>query len=161
MSKCKKCPETNPENFYKSNKHVCKKCCSQVGINKYKNFTDEQRKAYIQYNKDWQRDNLFQYRLLSARSRAKKKGIEVKLSVKFLKQLFEDQKGLCYYSGLPMEMTKVSRYSMSIDRMDSTKGYTEDNIVLVASIVNTMKNDLPIKDFIDVVNSIAMRYTTS
>lgn len=34
-----------------------------------------------------------------------------------------------------------------VDRIDSSKGYTEDNIVVTTGIVNTMKLDMSIKEF--------------
>lgn len=44
--------------------------------------------------------------------------------------------------------------SLSIDRIDTEKGYTRDNIVLVSSIVNSMKNDLSEIEFFKVVDKI-------
>lgn len=35
----------------------------------------------------------------------------------------------------------------SVDRIDSSKGYTEDNIVVTTGIVNTMKLDMSIEEF--------------
>lgn len=37
--------------------------------------------------------------------------------------------------------------SLSIDRIDSTKGYTYDNVVLCRSVCNLIKNDLPMDEF--------------
>lgn len=36
--------------------------------------------------------------------------------------------------------------NVSIDRVDSTKGYTKNNIQLVCSIINKMKLDMTIKE---------------
>ena len=75
----------------------------------------------------------------------------------FLRELFAKQDGKCFYSGISFQMdadTKARRFGMSIDRIDSSKGYTRDNVVLAASIVNSMKNDLSLTDFMTVVQRI-------
>ena len=45
---------------------------------------------------------------------------------------------------------------LSIDRKDSSKGYTTDNIQLVGAIINIMKNDIDEKDFLLFVSTIAI-----
>ena len=53
---------------------------------------------------------------------------------------------------------QINDYNLSIDRIDSNKGYTIDNIQLVGAIINIMKNDMLEKDFFFVstiaINSI-------
>lgn len=48
-----------------------------------------------------------------------------------------------YYTGVIPKSYK----EYSIDRIDSSKGYTEDNIVITTGIVNTMKLDMSINEF--------------
>jgi len=48
---------------------------------------------------------------------------------------------------------KVST-NLSIDRIDCNVGYTVDNIQLVCNSVNTMRNNLSIKDFITFCQNI-------
>lgn len=50
-----------------------------------------------------------------------------------------------------MEMKNPEKFRkniVSIDRIDSTKGYTKDNTQLVCDIVNRMKLDLPMNEFV-------------
>jgi len=53
-----------------------------------------------------------------------------------------------------MELSRVGAYTASIDRVDSAKGYVKGNIVFVISAVNTMKNDLPEKELLSIIESI-------
>jgi len=53
-----------------------------------------------------------------------------------------------------LEDKGVNKYNISIDRIDSSKGYTKDNIQLVGSIINIMKNDIKEEDFLLFVSSI-------
>lgn len=60
----------------------------------------------------------------------------------FLEELHAKQKGVCAISGV--EMTYLQEggkcpTNISIDRIDSSRGYEKDNIQLVCSLVNTMK----------------------
>ena len=73
------------------------------------------------------------------------------LTLSFLKSLLEQQNGLSAFSGVPMtwgsNMGKVHTH-ISIDRIDSTRGYEEDNVHLVCRIVNIMKHNLSANEFI-------------
>lgn len=64
------------------------------------------------------------------------------LSKEFLCDLYYRQKGLCAISGISMTHEQSGGKcpsNISIDRIDSTKGYIEGNVQLVCSLVNTMK----------------------
>lgn len=51
--------------------------------------------------------------------------------------LYIKQKGLCHISGMPMTLTPRTRWQMSPERIDMTKGYTIDNVVLICHEFNT------------------------
>jgi hypothetical protein len=53
------------------------------------------------------------------------------------------QNGVCALSGIEMIHDKNSPYRPSIDRIDSSLGYTIGNFQFVCSIVNVMKNKIP------------------
>ena len=73
------------------------------------------------------------------------KGREL-LSVEDLQFLYSAQKGLCSLSGVPLTWHHFNQENqftnISIDRINPEKGYTLDNIQLVCTIVNYMKNTL-------------------
>jgi hypothetical protein len=74
------------------------------------------------------------------------------ITVPFLVDLFEKQDGRCVLSGLPMATTthiderpddmRSNPNKLSIDRIDSSRGYTEDNVQLVRWRPNNMKSDM-------------------
>jgi hypothetical protein len=67
--------------------------------------------------------------------------------------MWDNQKGLCYYSNLPMQLNRDdNRLSVSIDRLDNKEGYVDGNVVLCCSAVNIMKNDLSVKEFQDFIS---------
>lgn len=80
------------------------------------------------------------------------------LSLDFLLSLYEKQKGLCAISGLPM--THISgqgkqAFNISIDRIDSSRNYEEDNVQLVCCALNIMKSDFIEQDFIKICKAVA------
>jgi len=82
----------------------------------------------------------------------RKQNLGFDLDLMFLLDLYEKQNGLCAISGVSMTYVagqgKVTT-NISIDRIDSSKGYKRDNVQFVCDIVNRMKQDLPQTDFID------------
>jgi len=70
-------------------------------------------------------------------------------------------KSNCFYCGAPPSNTftyttntSVSFIYSGIDRINSDKGYTEDNVVACCKICNVMKNNLPLEEFLAHINSI-------
>lgn len=77
----------------------------------------------------------------------KHKGLDI--SFQDLVDLWEKQKGLCAYSGVPMTWDDSNRYTtVSIDRIDSSKGYVRGNIAFCCFTVNIMKSNMPVEHFL-------------
>lgn len=82
------------------------------------------------------------------RSKTKKKyGCD--LTVEFLKQLWEDQKGICPFTGWEMILPENSTYpwdekspkNASIDRIDNSIGYMQGNVRFVSVMANLARQD--------------------
>lgn len=87
------------------------------------------------------------YLIINSRYRSKKSGIDHSIDCKFLRNLFEEQSGKCALSGFEMTIqgkrgTNDYWHSVSLDRIDSSGGYTPDNVQLVCTGVNYMKKDM-------------------
>lgn len=84
-------------------------------------------------------------RFYSSKGRATRLGLDFELTVDILLEKLNNQNKLCAISGLPLTfylgIGKIST-NLSVDRIDSNKGYTVENTHLVCSVVNQMKNDL-------------------
>lgn len=61
----------------------------------------------------------------------------------------------CQLSGEPLVFEPDYIYTFSIDRIDSSKGYTHDNVQWVGVSVNTAKSNLIDEDFIDMCVAVA------
>lgn len=78
----------------------------------------------------------------------KKRFKEVDVTIDDLKNQWESQNGICYFTGIKLDLssyTKINKnpiYTASLDRIDSSKGYVKDNIRWVSRSINYMKNDM-------------------
>ena len=149
---CDTCGEKNQESFLiYTRPKKCDKCIEQA---KYKNLSDEEKKAKIEYAKKWVVNNPIRTKILAAKNRAKIKGLDFDIDEKFVTELFLNQNKRCKYSGLEISLTNESKNIFSIDRIDSTLGYTKDNVCLTLEKINTMKMDLSLKEFLFYVKAI-------
>jgi len=157
---CLKCGNKITDDFYPNNKSLCKICISSANKNGYKNLSENEKTVKINKQKNWINNNIIKVRVLAAKHRAIRKKITFDIDDEFINELFEKQNGLCKYSGVLLDTTttgdnnQMNINSLSIDRIDSNKGYTKDNVVLVSAIVNTMKNDLSENEFLKTINKI-------
>lgn len=73
----------------------------------------------------------------------------------YLKKLWTKQKGKCYYTDMPMKLAGFpDNECMTVDRINASKGYVKDNIVLCLNIVNRLKQDLTVDELVYWVNLI-------
>lgn len=113
-------------------KYCSSKCCSSLQVTR----------SYKYLN-----NNLDGYILLLI-----KKKERLHLSLEEIKTIYIKQQGLCALSKVPMTCIKIPNIkkvhtNLSIDRIDSTRGYDLDNIQLVCAIVNIMKSSLTMQEF--------------
>ena len=107
---------------------------SCVTINNHKKQSDHEQKPLIEFNLTYEQA---------------------------LAQL-ERQDYCCYYTGRKLSKKRLTinkklkrhNFNPSIDRIDSNKGYTPDNIVWTLSAVNYMKGELSVVDFMTLVAEI-------
>ena len=83
------------------------------------------------------------------------------MTTDYLVKLFNDQKGLCYYTGINIiwgaRQNKALPNTPSLDRLIPSKGYVKGNVVWCSFFVNTMKGTLDEKSFYDLIKKI-VRY---
>lgn len=75
---------------------------------------------------------------------------------KYIEFLFEKQKGKCYWFNISLDINSRNRNPLkpSIDRLDNTKGYMKDNIVLCSMVSNLGRSTTEVTEWIEIINMI-------
>lgn len=97
------------------------------------------------------------YYLNHLRLKALRRKGSINVTTADLIALWNEQKGRCALTGWKMTMTRrvgIVRTNASIDRIDSSKGYTLDNVQLVCVAANKAKFDLSQKEFVKLCRSV-------
>lgn len=127
----------------------CKEC-----DNRYQRQRKEKNKeATLTYGRQYQakRRESFEYRLQmlvnASKQRAKTKNREHTLTLKDIKELYPID-GKCPVFGFDLEFNSAGfrETSPSIDRIDSSKGYTRDNVQVISWKANRLKAYATVED---------------
>src|SRR5690242_5681781 len=94
----------------------------------------------------------------SLKTKSLKQSIPFDLTSSFLEELYEDQLGLCHYTGMPMRLdsSEMEPDSLSVDKVDPQKGYVRDNVVLCTSFANTLKGTKTVNEFKSLLRNYAI-----
>lgn len=93
-------------------------------------------------------------------NRGLSKKINVNITIEELYEILEFQNFKCALTGIPLNILHLSpsKSNSSIDRIDSNKNYSKDNIQWVLKDVNKMKNDLNNEYFIKLCTHISKNH---
>jgi len=147
---CFSCKQTKPLSmFFKSkqttDKHHswCKICCTEGNKRSREklNATIEGRSKEF---------------LRNAKNAAVKRKQDFTVTPRDIVKCWEDQFGICAYSGREMTLKAGSLNTVSIERIDSDIGYVPQNIVLVCQAINRMKSDFSFEDFYDLCKDVTV-----
>jgi hypothetical protein len=168
MKTCTKCDQTKDvEQFYKHSttkdgRHTQCKACLKKPRKQWMGTPEQKEKARAR-NKVWrsnpvnvERDAANQRRRnhgptgrakhlhTGARGRAKVQGVQFKLTVERVQELL--RQGVCALTGLELSFNKHDVYRnnprcASLDRIDNTKGYTDDNVQVICWQANLAKGE--------------------
>jgi hypothetical protein len=150
---CLNCKITKPlKDFYKNGVYsdgitnyraLCKVCClSKIAKISKKNYQSKAQKRSASAK------NFIAgiYNHCSKR----KLNLGFDLDCEYLNNIYEKQKGLCALTGVEMTYKAGNGRvytNISIDRIDSNKGYIKNNVQFVCDIVNVMKSNLTLDEF--------------
>jgi hypothetical protein len=110
------------------------------------------------------KDSIFVHFIVLAKNKCQQRKKDFDLDVKYLKKIWNNQKGICPYTGIKMELPKCGKdwdhtftmEKMSLDRIDSSKGYIRGNVQFVCLGINYAKNkwsDAEMKTFIEKIRT--------
>ena len=93
-------------------------------------------------------------KLVQLKQSAISRGIEFDLSFRTVKRLLLQKN--CYYTG--KKMTNTGLNARSIDRVDSSLGYIEGNVVACTTDINSKKTNLSVEEIMLLSKSITKHY---
>ena len=141
-------------------RNFCTRSCSGVG--NVKNFGDLKNNYDISKHSANAKDEFtpFRYHFRNCKKRYK----DFDIDLQYLKELWEQQQGICPFSGVNLVLNaytnifKDQRFSASLDRIDSSKGYIKGNVRWVSRAINHLKNDMSDEQLIEFLNLICDKY---
>jgi hypothetical protein len=73
----------------------------------------------------------------------RKRKQKVDINSDFLLELFKKQEGKCYWFGVDLVTDSIIKHPFqpSVDRLDNSKGYERDNVVISSLIANLSRSD--------------------
>ena len=87
---------------------------------------------------------------------------EITITPDSLVEKFHKQNGKCYWSNLDLNedfnYIKHHPFAISVERLDNSKGYTDENTVLTRRIFNLGRMAFPESDFKDVINLLEQEF---
>lgn len=126
----------------------------------YRKEWHEQNPSYSRdYKREWALKNPEKYLLMNPRNRAKKRGLDFTLTEADVKIPSH-----CPVLGVKLEPvgsnSVENQYGPSIHRLDSSKGYTKDNCIVVSWRANTLLQDASFEE-IQSMFKFAERYMSN
>ena len=88
---------------------------------------------------------------------------EITLTEDILIKKFHNQNGKCYWSGLNLNeefnYIKHHPFAISVERLDNSQGYTDENTVLTRRLFNLGRMAFPETEFKEVVKLLEQEFT--
>lgn len=91
----------------------------------------------------------------SAKGSKMRRPLPIDITKEYAWQLFLDQKGLCYFTGIPLKISNsYAANTASIDRIDNELGYIKGNVRWVHKHINIMKNRYTDSYFVNLCRAV-------
>ena len=143
-------PNGGGSSIRNNRRNICHEC-----------YSKRQRHHDLSLPDDKKLNKCLRLRFLGARRRALNSNIEFNITFEYIKELWNEQKGICALSNVPMTyLLKEGRTptNISIDKIDRTKGYIKGNIQLVCMACNQIKSDLTEEEMYNFCKKIVKTY---
>jgi hypothetical protein len=142
--------KNNPEKVKQSNSRYQKSDrAKNLRKARYKKNIDKHReKDRNRWRESWE-----SRKISKVKSMCKAKKIDFDLTVDWLKRQFEKQEFRCFYSNVLMD-TEKQLFKPTLERLDPSRGYTQDNVVLATYFFNMGRNNAPIEQVYEMIKKI-------
>jgi len=145
----KPCPQCGEEQTYLRKNYaeeslrlgkLCKGCSNKITENCSRGMYEAVRLSWV----------------TKCKTGAETRGLQWDLSVEAIWQIYLAQNKVCALSGMPISWAEVGQtHTASLDRIDSSLGYTLGNVQLVHKDVNMMKQSYSNERFVELCKAVA------
>ncbi|MCT7997478.1 hypothetical protein [Laspinema olomoucense] len=146
--------------------HFC--CLSCYGQSKgVAQLKGKRTTAHLKKGTEQDEFSPFRHPLKIIRKSVKQRTIEASVTLQDLKQIWHNQGGICPYTGWELvlfpcttdyQSRPLTTNRASVDRIDSSKGYSLDNIQFVAVMANLAKNCFRETELFDFCEAVYQNY---
>lgn len=154
------------QNYYARHKEKCKAQANQYYqdnkekvLEAVKSYREENRETILEKGREYYRRKYTNRMLNSARSRAKKSGIEFNITEQDI-----TVPDTCPLLGIELFIAEgrraVKHNSPSLDRIDSSKGYIKGNVWVISHKANTIKSNATPQEILQLATNL-IKYITS
>jgi hypothetical protein len=95
-------------------------------------------------------------KLVAIKTSADSRGIHFDMSLRRVRQLLNTKK--CYITGIQLSRDHKDPNQLTFDRLDNSKGYTDDNVVACSLRMNKLKDSLSIEEITMLYMAIQKKY---
>lgn len=122
-------------------------------------LSKKREKAIGSKNHQWMGcENISQTKFNEIKFNAKKRNISFEITIEDCNNQFIKQNKKCALTGTDLFFGRIRKHyetNASLDRIDSKKGYTKDNIQWVCKNINILKNSFDEEFFIQMCNAVS------
>jgi len=155
------------------NKMVCKECFIEKSLENFNRINKNRNLPYLSWSteckncellrKNKERNkraqtNGIEYNinaiLKEIKKRAKQYNREIDIDISYLVELYDKQNGICPYTGCEMSFNINTFDRLSLDRIDSNKGYIKGNVRWCCWIGNNMKQNMTLEQMKEWISDI-------
>jgi len=132
--------------------------CRECHLHKYILNSQKGIKNFGKKNPNYRgSENIPHIWLSRAKKNAEIRSLPFEITLSDMQRKWDEQKGLCFYSGLPLSFSKDGTMkdtnihlslTASLDRLDSSIGYFPHNIAWTSKTINRVKMNLPHETFL-------------
>lgn len=154
-------------NLKKGRRIFCSlKCSGKVNIDNIplEKRNKEEYKKYLVVGRPKDKYSPFRWHLNSSKRNSIKRGMLLEITLEDLKEKWEEQQGVCPYTGWvlknlldtnPSNQLPKTPDRASLDRIDSSIGYKKENIQFVSVMAQYAKNNFTEQEFLEFCQAVA------
>lgn len=154
------CAIVNRIKFEMTEPELFEFCCKIVNTNKFsiiKQFDEFFGIEKPEINISEKCKKFIDYKYSNMIHNAKSRNLKCDLTKDQIIEKYKKQNGLCALTGIKLSFDK-SLNDLSIDRIDSNKSYSLNNIHLISNLANSVKSDIDTKYLIKICTNLKLFY---